>query len=201
MGCSITGTPINNGDEILMFAVNHWQPTHGIYNLMSQMSLIVRTVKGKNEALLRGLTVQADFHKRNIFNPFSIFRYGIYDSYGSVEGFQHEVEIDDVVYIHKPVVDFILQDRKGLEPDGVDGLDERVRVVYHLTYFCFLARKELFSGLVGQQHYNLEEILNQAKILKLTSDLLKDKARELDWSEGQDTKDKTKALMDILCNI
>lgn len=185
--CAFTRTSVSCGDEVLLVGIKPREPypRWDTYNLADDIYRFNITTKQNEEMIelekkYEGLTLT----KYDVYNPIRFAVIGSYDDYGSVEvnneRFDNETGLDEKYtyydwqfFVHKSVVDSLI----GYTVTNYDNLTD---VVTKLVNLAFIARIQLACNcLLGQQHYDKQEIELQRKLLNLTDTVLANKALAL----------------------
>lgn len=167
--CAYTRTAIRGGDEVLMVALST-----GTY---------------MRDSLLDTYNLLNYWHnyrrrKEEYKPPYRFIGLGVYNSYGTIEGFDNVIEdrvaggwADYQFLVHRSVAEGLLghQLTPGLPSESYEG------VAFKLIEIAFQARIQLKGNhLVGEQHVDEDVILLQRKVLALASDVLDKHQKYLD---------------------
>lgn len=173
--CAFTRTSVHCGDEVLLVGIRPREPfpRWDTYNLSEDIALIIDVANSFDNEVRKNNYLKVKFPVR-----FTVI--GTYDDYGSVkinnERFDNEVGLDEKYayydwqfFVHKQVVDRLI----GCTVTNYDNLTD---VVQKLVNIAMLARIQLSGNcLLGQQHYDKQELQLQRELLNVTDRILADK--------------------------
>lgn len=186
--CAFTRTSVSAGDEVLLVGIRPREPftSFDTYNLANEIYAYNVNIEYEEKVEELGRKNSIDFGERiQHYNPIRFSVIGTYDDYGSVEvnneKFDNETGLDEKYtyydwqfFVHKQVVDTLI----GYTVTNYDNL---TNVIQKLVNIAMLARIQLAGNcLLGQQHYDRNEIELQRKLLNVTDRILADKLQEYD---------------------
>lgn len=159
--CAFSRTAIHCGDEVLLVALDYNNAYRKdlleTYRLMNQLFDYKRRKKAGR------------FDSRYDKSPFRFIGVGIYNDYGSIEGFDNDIPNkiegswwDYQFFVHKSVAEGLLDrslDLNNLEEDAIE-----------LIELAFIARVQLKgNAILGAQYFDKNEIDIQRKLTTLTN--------------------------------
>lgn len=176
--CAVSRTSLHAGDEVLYVALNDKETTEG---LLSRIHSLKRTAEYWKEDGTHSTERFEDLKSRFLRH----IDIGVYDDYGSIEGYDHESGLDikqdwwDYQFmVHRSVAEALIQ-----QPLDKSRLYNQLEIIVERA---FLARVSLVTpGLVGAQYYDRKEIELQETILKATQVILDKKKIQLDDWDNQ----------------
>lgn len=177
--CAFTRTSVSAGDEVLLVGIRPREPftSFDTYNLANEIYAYNVNIEYEEKVEELG---RKNSERIQHYNPIRFSVIGTYDDYGSVEvntkRFDNEVDLDDKYtyydwqfFVHKAVVEKLLD-------IIIDEQTNLVDVVKELVKLAMLARIQLSGNcLLGQQHYDKQELQLQRKLLNVTDRILADK--------------------------
>lgn len=158
--CAFSRTAIHYGDEVLLVALN--------YNLYREDLLQTYNLSNRlfdyRERKKEGKLDPPGYDR----NPFRFIGVGIYNDYGSIEGFDNSIPdrtklwSDYQFLVHKSIAEGLLN-----RPLNLENLEEDATELIDLA---FIARVQLKGNhTLGAQHFDKDEINIQRKLIALTS--------------------------------
>ena len=159
--CAFTRTSISEGDPILLVAL-------------------------KPDVPLSTANIFMGLHQEDVFRFIGI---GEYDSYGTIEEFDNDVEggdwWDHQFMVHRPVAEALL--RYKLKKSMKDSQLKDAAIT--LIRMAHTARVQLECGLVGAQYFDKEEIDLQLLLNREALEILELRQRFLEETEEDEGED------------
>ena len=159
--CAFTRTSISEGDPILLVAL-------------------------KPDVPLSTANIFMGLHQEDVFRFIGI---GEYDSYGTIEGFDNEVEGSDwwdhQFMVHRPVAEALLgyKLKKSMKDSHLK--DAAITLIKK----AYTARIQLEGGLVGAQYFDKAEIELQLTINREALEILELRQQFLEETEEDEDED------------
>lgn len=177
--CAITRTAIHVGDEVLIVGIKPVGEAQSFntYDLCEALAFHLDVKKQMvGQACRDDYTVSC--------SPLRFVAIGTYNDYGSIEGLEQEQGLnqeynwwDWQILVHKEVVDSLLG-------RVVERTDDLLEVVLELVGKANRARIQLYTGLLGAQHYDEAELDLQKEICELTLEQLHKKFDRLAYYQA-----------------